>query len=279
MNTRPDHLTDDAIAQFLQMRSADPEPGLLDDIVRTVGATPQDRPWLGLRPIQLPRRTFLMVAIALLLATMVAIAVGSRLLRPDLPAEQMTVISQIIDAVNSRDVASLTSALAEDGVLEFPQVDARAGQEGEVFMSDWTMNVEQFPDVWIGNLDTWGMAAERGSCHTRSESTISCAVVTRWHVLQVEIGEEWTFDFDGTRVARLRMARVDLDPPNRVLPLGLGDIDRWGAWLRGTHPEQADRLLPTGPDLIGHFYFRFGLDASPDEIAASIREYVEEVGP
>ena len=70
MTERPDHLTDDAITQFLRMRSADPELGLLDDIVRTVGSTPQDRPWLGLRPILLPRRTLLIVAMALLLATM-----------------------------------------------------------------------------------------------------------------------------------------------------------------------------------------------------------------
>jgi len=83
MSERTDPLTDDAIAQFLRMRSADPELGLLDDIVRTVGATPQDRPWLGLRSILLPRRTLLIVASALLLATMGAIAVGSRFLQPD----------------------------------------------------------------------------------------------------------------------------------------------------------------------------------------------------
>ena len=85
MSNSPDRLTDDAITQFLRTRSADPEFGLLDDIVRTVVATPQDRPWLGLRPIQVPRRTLLMVAIALLLATMGAIGVGSLLLRPNLP--------------------------------------------------------------------------------------------------------------------------------------------------------------------------------------------------
>jgi hypothetical protein len=86
MSNRPD-LTDDAITQFLRTRSADPELGLLDEIVRTVGATSQDRPWPGLRPILLPRRTLLIAAIALLLATMGAMAVGSRLLQPDLPTE------------------------------------------------------------------------------------------------------------------------------------------------------------------------------------------------
>lgn len=85
MTKRTDHLTDDAITQFLRTRSADPDLGLLDDIVRTVGATPQDRPWLGLRPILLPRRTLLIVAIALLLTTMGALAAGSRFLQPDLP--------------------------------------------------------------------------------------------------------------------------------------------------------------------------------------------------
>ena len=75
------------------------------------------------------------------------------------------------------------------------------------------------------------------------------------------------------------MARVDPDPSNRVLPLGLGDLERWEAWLRETHPEQADRLLPTGPDLFGHYYFRFGLDASPAEIGASIEEYLESRDP
>ena len=87
MSNTPDRLTDDAITQFLRRRSADADPGLLDDIMRTLGAAPQDRPWLGLRPIRLARRTFLIVAIALLLATMGAISVGSRLLQPDLPLE------------------------------------------------------------------------------------------------------------------------------------------------------------------------------------------------
>ena len=70
-------------------RSSDPDLGLLDDIVRVVGATPQDRPWLGLRPILLPRRTLLIIATALLIATMGAIAVGSRFLQPDLISGQM----------------------------------------------------------------------------------------------------------------------------------------------------------------------------------------------
>ena len=83
MTERSDQLTDAAIAQFLRSRSADPDLGLLDDIVRTVGATAQDRPWLGLPSNRLPRRTLLILASALLLATMGAIGFGSRFLQPD----------------------------------------------------------------------------------------------------------------------------------------------------------------------------------------------------
>jgi len=82
MSERSEQLTDDAISQLLRTRSADPEPSLLDDIVRTVGVTPQDRPWLRLRPVPLTGRALAIVAVALLLATMGAIAVGSGLLLP-----------------------------------------------------------------------------------------------------------------------------------------------------------------------------------------------------
>ena len=85
MSERTDQLTEDAITQLLRTRSVDADLGLLDDIVRAVGAAPQDRPWLGLRPIRLTGRTLLIVAAALLLATMGAIGVGSQLLLPDPP--------------------------------------------------------------------------------------------------------------------------------------------------------------------------------------------------
>ncbi len=83
MSDRTHDLTDDAIAQFLRTRSPDPDLSLLDDIVRTAEATPQIRPWFGPGSIVLSRRTLLIVVSALLLATMGAIGVGSRLLQAD----------------------------------------------------------------------------------------------------------------------------------------------------------------------------------------------------
>lgn len=83
MSDRGNEQTDDVITQFLRTRSADPDFSLLDDIVRTAGATAQVRPWLGLGPMFPPPRTLLIVVSALLLATIGAIGVGSQLLQRD----------------------------------------------------------------------------------------------------------------------------------------------------------------------------------------------------
>jgi hypothetical protein len=223
----------------------------------------------------LPRRTLLLVAMALLLTALGAVAVGARLLQPDpMPAIQANLVRDVVGAMNDRDQAALRSVLAADATVRVPWVSARAEDQGEVKMSDLPVDVEGYRGMLVGTLEKWGLTAVLGSCRPQSESSVTCAVVTRWHVLQLEIGEEWTFAFDDDRVTRLDMVRVDPDPPNRVLPLGLVDLERWGAWLSETRPEQAERLLPSGPDVFGWMYFRFALDASPEEIGASIREYV-----
>ena len=230
-------------------------------------------------PSRLPVLGWLVMALLLTVALLGAAVVGALLRQQEPMPAGMIVIEQVIDAMNHRDVELLRSSFSADGIVELPSVDARSGGEGDVFMSDWPLDLESFPEAWMAAIDKWGLEARLGSCRTESESLINCAVRTRWHVLQVEIGEEWTFDFDEHRVRRLVMTRVDSDPSNRLLPLGLDDLEHWEAWLNETHPEQAASLLPTGPDLFGHFYFRFGLDANPAEIEASIEEYVESRDP
>lgn len=230
-------------------------------------------------PSTRPALSWLLVALLLAIALLGAVAgVGALLREQDQVPARKTVVEQIIDAMNHRNVESLRSSFTAAGIVEFPGVDGRAGRQGDVYLHDQSVYEDQPVEGWMRLLDTLDMEARLGSCGPQSESTISCAVRTRWHVLQVEIGEEWTFDFDGARVRRLNMmARVDPDPSNRVLPLGLSDLERWATWLRETDPEQADRLLLAVPDVFEHHYFRFG--GSLDEIGASIREYLESRDP
>jgi hypothetical protein len=276
MSNRPDPLTDDVITHFLQTRSADPDVGLLDDIVRTVGATPQDRPWLGLRPIQLPPRTLLLVAIGLLLATMGAIAVGTRLLPPDpVPAPHWPAVRQVIDALNSRDIATLRSTFTTDAIVVLPHLSSDGLQE--VAASEFSVSTDGFLRAWMYPIDAWEMEADLGSCREEPESTFRCDVTTRWQVLQVEIGEEWTFDFDARELTRLQMTRVDSNLTNRTLPLGYTDLYSWEAWLEEIHPKEAARLL-SGHALIWHFYFRYQ-HSEAEAIGASIREYLDSQPP
>ena len=135
MSHRAEHLTDDVITQFLRTRSMDPEVGLLDDIAHAIGATPQDRPWLGLPQILLPRRILLLVAIALLLATVGAIGVGSLLVRPDLSVAPLPTTPDAWERVliktpqGTGSVASL--AASPHGLLAVVQgADRREGGDG-----------------------------------------------------------------------------------------------------------------------------------------------------
>ena len=284
----PDPGFDPRLADWLE-GEPDRAPGqILELVVAAVPSIPQHRALRRSWRLALPTRlAYLAALIVVAMGTGIAASqllgsdqvgvmpTASPSIQPEPAAARMTLVARVVDAINRRDLGSLRSSFTADGILEFPAVDGHSGREGNVDMSEWSLDVENFPENWLGTLGTWGLEARLGSCRTLSESAISCAVRTGWHVLQVEIGEEWTFDFAGARVRRLVMARVDPEPPNPSLPLGLDDLERWATWLRKADPRQADRLLPTGPDLFGHFYFRFGLDASPDEIGASIDEYLQ----
>ena len=217
------------------------------------------------------RRTLavLTVVALLLLVAVAAFVVGSRL-GPQ--TSQLAVAAHVIEAVNARDAESLRTLLGEEeGVLEFPAIDTRGGGEGQIYMTNGYA-----PHEWMGMLDTnWGgMEAHLESCRAVGAATISCAVRTRWRTLQIEIGEAWTFEFEGVRVTRLEMLRVDPDPPDRLMPLALADLSAWEAWLRETHPAQADDLLVEDNGLFAHLYFRYDW-TNPDAIGASISEYLE----
>lgn len=270
MSAHP-RLSDDLITRVLRMRSGDPDLALLDDIVRTVGTTAQDRPWLPLGPWSVPRRMLLTFAMALLLAATGAIALGARLLLPDpTQLERMTVIGQVVDAITGRDAQLLSSSFAPDGSVTLLQVASDGSEETALTVP---VRTEDLVAVWTGTVEAWDLEAELRSCRSDSESTVRCAVATRWHTLQVEIAEEWVFAFDRTRLTSLETIRLDQDPPDRRLPLRYGDLKSWESWVEATHPDQAARLL-AGDRLIWPFFFRYDQSLASD-IGASIQEYLE----
>lgn len=186
-------------------------------------------------------------------------------------------IQQVIDAINSRDIAALRSSFTADAIVVLPQLSSDG--ELRVMASDWDVSIEGFLEAWMSSAETWDLEAALGSCRYlgQNSGSIQCDVTTRWHTLQVEMGELWTFDFDGTTgLTRLEMDRIDPNPANRTLPLGLDDLAAWETWLAETHPEQASTLL-SGDELFWNFYFRYHFENS-EAIGASINEYLASGG-
>lgn len=121
MSDRTNDLTDDVITQFLRVRSADAGMSLLDDIVRTVGATPQERVWHGLRPMQLPRWALGLVSAALLLSTMGAVVIGARLLLPDLAPSPF--VGTWVTTDDDGSTPTVTFQVSSDRAVEMDVVD------------------------------------------------------------------------------------------------------------------------------------------------------------
>jgi hypothetical protein len=108
--------------------------------------------------------------------------------------------------------------------------------------------------------DSWGLEAELKSCALQDvrpfwsrsiDGIVRCAVATRWHTLSMEITEDWYFELDGPalmywdsigccgRVVDL----IDLNPPERTLPLGFDGLEAWEIWLQTNDPDEAARLV------------------------------------
>jgi len=278
--TRSTHppLTDERLDRLLRNALADRAEDVLSMAVSADEMTERIamRPGFGTaRPLawrDAPAGLTLLIVIGLLLAGMVAALVIGSWPRPPITGE-LAVIGQVVDAVNSRDVAALRSSFAAEATVGLPQIRSDGLQESAASDSDWGMSKELgFVEAWMFHIDSWDMEAALRSCQAEAESTFRCDVTTLWHVMQVEIGEEWTFEFDGPQVTRLEMARVEPSPTNRTLPLGYDDLASWESWLEETHPEQAARL--SGNEWIWPFYFRYHPEYA-EAIGASIQEYLE----
>lgn len=275
--TRSTHprLTDDHLDRLVRNALAD----RAEDVVSMAVSADQMTERIAMRPGFGTARPFawrnapagltLLIVISLLLAGMVAALVIGSSPRPPVSGE-LAVIGQVIDAVNSRDVAALRLGLTRRAHVVLPQIRSDGLQEEAAAGFDVT--TEGFLGAWVYATAAWDMEAELRSCQAEAESTFRCDVTTRWRVLQVEIGEEWTFEFHGPRVTRLEMARVEPSPASRTLPLGYDDLASWESWLEETHPELAARL--SGSEWIWPFYFRYSYQEA-EAIGVAIQEYLE----
>jgi len=177
--------------------------------------------------------------------------------------EQMATVRQVVGAVRDRDEAALASFFTNDGTFE-PWVGwgPHPVRRGEII------------PAWMRNVEAWGLEFQIRSCEPDTRSIIECDVRTRWHTLQMEMAEQWTFLFEGRHLESLVMTRSDPDPTNRLLALGYSDLDSWESWLKETHPGKAAVFLPDKEErrLFANF-LRYDPTLA-EEIGASIQEYL-----
>lgn len=177
---------------------------------------------------------------------------------------QMQTVRQTVAAANSGDEESLRRLFADDAI--FSPVE----QWGSIALTE-----PDFIGAWIENLQAWGFEGEVTQCRPASAGA-NCEVRARWHTLSAEAVEEWSFAFDRDRIQTLIIRRVDLDPRDRILPFGLGELDAWEDWLQKSDPATADRLIPDieTSRLIASF-LRYDPTLA-DEIGESIQMYLSQ---
>ena len=179
--------------------------------------------------------------------------------------EQMATIRQVVEAVQDSDEAALASLFTDDGSFN-PYVD----------WGPYPVDGGEVIPTWMVNVEAWGLEPLIRSCNPHAGSRIECDVRTRWHTLQMEMAERWTFLFEGRHIKSLVMTRSNPDPTDRSLPLGYSDLDSWESWLKETHPVKAAAFLA---DKEENRLFAMLLRYDPtmaEEIRASIREYLED---
>lgn len=169
-----------------------------------------------------------------------------------LPAEQIAVVARQVAALNGRDVAAFVEVFAANGAFN-PRgtfMDSSVKFSHVLPISDLHL-LEPFMAI----NDAWGFEAEVMTCDVVRETEVTgrysasadlfarCAVKSRWSTLSLEIGEWWVYEFRGAEIVWWSQTLRDAAPADRGLPLGLGALLHWEAWLHATDPDAAARLL------------------------------------
>jgi hypothetical protein len=174
----------------------------------------------------------------------------------DPPSAEMTAIRAMVEAINTRDTAAFLDTFAPEGGFA-PRGDFT--ESSSLFGNHLPVADVKLVQAWMAVTEAWGLQAELISCAAQAmpavysdgvDAVVECEVATRWHTLSMEITEDWYFELRDTDLLwwnSLSCCRdlnlLDLDPPDRILPLGYDGLEAWEAWLQVEHPEDAARFL------------------------------------
>jgi hypothetical protein len=177
----------------------------------------------------------------------------------DPPLPETAAIRAMVDAINTRDTAAFLGAFGPEGHFA-PRGDF--AESSSLFGDDLPVADVELVRVWLAVMDAWGLQAELVSCAAQAvpaagtqsdgvDAVVECEVATRWHTLSMELTEGWYFELRDTELlwwnslscCRNDLRLLDLNPPDRILPLGYDGLEAWEAWLQAEHPEDAARFL------------------------------------
>jgi hypothetical protein len=170
---------------------------------------------------------------------------------------QVAIIKQMADAINARDTDAFIDVFARDG--EFHPPGGRVGTSPKLTDGQPVADAA-LVRAWMAINEAWNLKAEVIACgrmtgpirrsSDRTDVFVECDVRARWHKLSLEVVEGWNFEFDGTELLRWGLSKpmtltdiLDLNPPNRSLPLGYDGLLAWEEWLEANHPDAAARYL------------------------------------
>lgn len=243
------------------LRRIDAPNDILDELVRAVQTTPQQKRSLGASIIGVSPAVQLGTAAAVI-ALVATIAIGLWSVRnigteapaPPVPAgrtpeTQMSTIRALVAAVNARDTDAFIGAFAVNGAFD-PRGDFEASSS--VFGNSQPIADANLVRAWMMIPEAWGLESELRACdldtesrphYDRADFIVRCEVTMRWHALSLEVREAWKFEFLGARVNWWDYGLLDINPADRALPLSFDGLVEWEAWLAATQPEAATRWL------------------------------------
>ena len=172
---------------------------------------------------------------------------------------QVAIITQMADALNARDTDAFIDVFAQDGEFNPPVGRFRAPPDAVLADGQRVADAE-LVRAWMAINEAWELEVEVMACEEmtgpirrssdRTDVFVECEVRARWHKLSLEVVEGWNFEFDGTEMLRWGLSQpmtltdiLDLNPPDRSLPLGYDGLLAWEEWLEANHPEDAARYL------------------------------------